>query len=99
MSNNATETMTEQQICHKRNKEKCLKKDRRYFEEDKERIQKIARSNTKDYLKKKKIKKEQRKSRYPNINEKHKQKIKEYTKEYNKSQYQNLSEENKQKKK
>ena len=35
--------------------------DRRFFEEDKERVQKMDRNSTKDHLKKKKIKKSKEK--------------------------------------
>ena len=44
--------MTKHQRYHKRKYlKKCLKNGRRYFKEDKERVQKIFCDNRKDYLK------------------------------------------------
>ena len=43
MLNNTTETKTEQQRYCERNKQKCLEKGRRYYEENTEKLQKISR--------------------------------------------------------
>ena len=65
MENNTQKTKTKQQRYHKQ--EKCIEKDRRYNEENKEKLQKKLLINTEDQLKEKNIKKRNRKEIDPVI--------------------------------
>lgn len=52
MENNTQKAISEQQKHREQNKEKYLRKGRRGYEKDKERLQKRLVINSKDYLKK-----------------------------------------------
>ena len=65
MENNTQKTKIKQQRYHKQ--EKCIEKDRRYNEENKEKLQKKLLINTKDQLKEKNIRKGNRKEIDPVI--------------------------------
>ena len=54
MSSNTTETMTEQETHHVKNKEKCLEKGGSYYERNKKGYVKQLEADTGNYLKKKK---------------------------------------------
>ena len=58
ISNNSPESMTYQKRhLEKKNGEKCIEKWKRYCKENKKRLQKLFVFNTRNYLKKRKIKK------------------------------------------
>ena len=59
ISNNSPESMTYQKrYLEKKSGEKCIEKWKRYYKENKKRLQKLFVVNTRNYLKKRKIKKE-----------------------------------------
>lgn len=58
ISNNSPESMTYQKrYLEKKSGEKCIEKWKRYYKENKKRLQKLFVVNTRNYLKKRKIKK------------------------------------------
>ena len=67
MSSNTTETMTEQETHHVKNKEKCLEKGGSYYERNKKSYVKQLEADTGDHLKKKSKERKQRKIRYKNM--------------------------------
>ena len=68
MSNNIPVTITYQQRYREGNSKKCLEKGRRYYEKNKERLQKMARDQYRGLSKEKKYKKrENARSIYHNM--------------------------------